>query len=173
MAGKYQVEQISLVQYMLGMKKLILITTIICLPLTAHAWMAKVVNVTDGDTIKVYNADLGQIKIRLYGIDTPEKRQPYGKAAGKYLASLIAGATVEIESVTEDRYGRTVGIVWDSEVNVNQQMIQAGYAWVYRKYCDKPFCDYWLELENEAKAGKLGLWLDPNPVPPWEWRRRK
>ncbi len=142
-------------------------------PLTAHSWMAKVVNVTDGDTIKVYNAEQGQVKIRLYGIDTPENAQPYGKAAGKHLASLIAGATVDIETVTTDRYGRTVGIVWDSEVNINQQMVQAGYAWVYQRYCDKPFCEYWLALESEAKTGKIGLWQEPNPTPPWEWRRRK
>src|SRR5210317_295356 len=98
--------------YMLGMKKIFLILLILLWPLTAHAWMAKVVSVTDGDTIKVFNAEQGQVKIRLYGIDTPEKGQPYGKAAGKYLASLIAGATVEVEIVTTDRYGRTVGIIW-------------------------------------------------------------
>lgn len=110
-------------------KTLLSILFILFVPITAQAWTAKVVNVTDGDTIKVYNADLGQVKIRLYGIDTPEKRQPYGKAAGKYLASLIAGATVEVESVTKDRYGRTVGIVWDSETNISRwyKMVMPGY----------------------------------------------
>ena len=77
------------------MKKILLLILLLCWPLTAHAWMAKVVSVTDGDTIKVFNVEYGQVKIRLYGIDTPEKAQPYGKAAGKHLASLIAGATVE------------------------------------------------------------------------------
>ena len=155
------------------MKKIFLTILIICWPLTVHAWMAKVVSVTDGDTIKVYNTEQGQVKIRLYGIDTPEKGQPHGKAAGKHLASLIAGDTVEIESVTTDRYGRTVGIVWDDESNINQQMVQAGYAWVYQRYCDKEFCDFWLVLENEAKTNKIGLWREPSPVPPWEWRKRK
>ncbi|MFC1837249.1 thermonuclease family protein [Thermodesulfobacteriota bacterium] len=136
--------------------------------------MAKVVSVTDGDTIKVYNADQGQVKIRLYGIDSPEKGQPYGKAAGKHLASLIAGATVEVETVTTDRYGRTVGIVFDnSETNISQEMVRSGYAWVYKRYCDKPFCDFWLLLEKEARDDKKGLWQEPNPIPPWEWRRRK
>ena len=153
--------------------KIIITILLICWPLTAHAWMAKVVSVTDGDTIKVYNAEFGQVKIRLYGIDTPEKGQPYGQAAGKYLASLIAGATVDIESVTEDRYGRTVAIVTDAESNVNQEMVRAGYACVYRKYCDRSFCDYWLALENEAQKGKIGLWQETNPVPPWEWRKTK
>jgi micrococcal nuclease len=99
--------------------------------------------------------------------------KPYGKASGKYLASLVAGATVEVETVTTDRYGRTVGIVWDSETNVNQQMVQAGYAWVYKRYCDKPFCDYWFALEKKAKANRLGLWQESNPIPPWEWRKKK
>jgi micrococcal nuclease len=155
------------------MNKILPIVFLLLYPLTAHAWMAKVVSVTDGDTIKVYNAEQGQVKIRFYGIDTPEKAQPYGKAAGKYLASLIAGATVDIETVAKDRYGRTVGIVWDRETNINQEMVRAGYAWVYRKYCDLSFCDFWQELEKEAKADKKGLWQEPNPVPPWEWRRRK
>lgn len=154
-------------------KTLLSILFILFVPITAQAWTAKVVNVTDGDTIKVYNADLGQVKIRLYGIDTPEKRQPYGKAAGKYLASLIAGATVEVESVTKDRYGRTVGIVWDSETNINQQMVQDGYAWVYKRYCDKPFCVEWIALEGKARSSRIGLWQESNPMPPWEWRRRK
>jgi len=106
------------------MKKLLLTFLILFWPLTTHAWIAKVVSVTDGDTIKVFNADQGQVKIRLYGIDTPEKAQPYGKAAGKYLASLVAGATVEVESVTTDRYGRTVGIVFKDETNINQEMVK-------------------------------------------------
>ena len=158
---------------MLGMKKICITIFLICWPLTVHAWMAKVVSVTDGDTIKVFNSEKGQVKIRLFGIDTPEKAQPYGQAAGKFLASLIAGAVVEIESVTKDRYGRTVGIVWDSGTNINQEMVRAGYAWVYRKYCDKSFCDFWLKLEEEARTSKSGLWQEANPIPPWKWRRRK
>ena len=159
--------------YKLVMKKLWIFVLICFWPLSAHAWMAKVVSVTDGDTIKVYNAEQGQVKIRLYGIDTPEKGQPYGKAAGKHLSSLIAGAMVEVETVTTDRYGRTVGIVWDEETNINQEMVRAGYAWVYRRYCDKPFCSEWLLLEDNARSSRIGLWQEPNPVPPWEWRRRK
>jgi micrococcal nuclease len=109
--------------------------------------------------------------IRLYGIDTPEKGQPHGKAAGKHLVSLIAGVAVEVESVTKDRYGRTVSIVSDCETNINQEMVQSGYAWVYCRYCDKLFCEYWIALESEAKTGKLGLWQEPDPIPPWEWRK--
>jgi micrococcal nuclease len=155
------------------MKKILITILLLSWPLTAHAWMAKVVSVTDGDTIKVYNAEQGQVKIRLYGIDTPEKAQPYGKAAGKYLASLIAGATVEVESVTTDRYGRTVGIVWGGKTNINQQMVMTGYAWVYQRYCDRDFCSDWLTFEDKARSSRIGLWQESNPIPPWEWRRRK
>lgn len=88
-----------------NMKRLLIILVILLWLLTAHAWTAKVVSVTDGDTIKVVNTEQLQVKIRLYGIDTPEKGQPYGKAAGRYLASLIAGANVEVETVTTDRHG--------------------------------------------------------------------
>jgi micrococcal nuclease len=127
--------------------------------------VAKVVSVTGGDTIKLFNAEYGQVKIRFYGIDTPEKGQPFGQVTGKYLASLIAGTIVEIETVTEDRYGRTVAIVTNGETNINQEMVTAEYAWIYRRYCDKQFCDYWLSFEREAKRGKLGLWQEPNAVP--------
>ena len=154
-------------------KILLLIVIVLCWPLTAHAWMAKVISVTDGDTIKVYSKEQGQVKIRLFGIDSPEKRQPYGRAAKKYLASIITGARVEIGPVTIDSNGRTVAIVWGSAANFNLKMVQAGYAWVYRRYCDKPFCDEWITIEAKARAGKSGLWKNPNPVPPWEWRRRK
>ena len=139
----------------------------------ALAWNGKVVSVTDGDTIKVLHPEDGQIKIRLYGIDTPEKGQPFGQAATKHLASLIAGKTVEVESVDKDRYGRIVGIVSFDGNNANEQMVQDGFAWVYRRYCVREFCDEWLRHEAEAMNSKIGLWVEPNPVPPWEWRRRK
>ena len=84
---------------------------------------------------------------------------------------LVAGAIVDIETVTKDRYGRTVGIVNDGERNINQEMVKAGYAQVYRKYCDKPFCESWMMVENEAKINQKGLWEQPDPVPPWEWRK--
>ena len=142
------------------------------MPCPAWAWSGKVIGVADGDTITVLRGKRPQ-KIRLYGIDTPEKGQPYGQTARKYLASLIAGSIVDIETVNTDRYGRTVGIVTDGNRDINQEMVKAGYAWVYRRYCDKPFCEYWISLESEAKADKKGLWQEPDPVPPWEWRRRK
>ena len=155
------------------MKKILVTLIVLLWPLTAFAWSGKVVGVTDGDTIKALHPDQGQVKIRFYGIDTPEKGQAYGRAATKYLASLIAGKTVNIESVTTDRYGRTVGIVTYAEQNINRAMIQAGYAWVYKRYCKRSFCDDWLMLEDSARRAKIGLWQESDPIPPWDWRRRK
>ena len=151
----------------------LLILVFFSVQVNGQTLVGKVVSITDGDTINVYNTDHGQVNIRFYGIDSPEKGQPYGQAAGKYLASLIAGAIVDIESIAEDPYGRTVGIVSDGERNINQEMIKAGYAWVYKWYCNKPFCEYWLALENEARTRKIGLWQEQNPIPPWMWSVRK
>lgn len=141
-------------------------------PVFVWAWSGRVVKVSDGDTITVLKG-VQQVKIRFYGIDAPEKRQAFGKAAKRYLISLVANRNVEIEPVTQDRYGRTVALVFADGTNINQKMVQDGYAWVYRKYCKIAFCSQWLRLERDAREQKLGLWSDPHPVPPWEWRHGK
>ncbi len=135
------------------------------------AWPGQVVSVTDGDTIKVLDPGGRQVKIRLYGIDTPEKKQAFGQAATKHTANMIAGKVVEIEVVDKDRYGRIVGIVLIGGKNVNQELVRDGYAWVYKQYCKKQECREWQALEQAAKASRLGLWLDPAPMAPWDWRR--
>ena len=86
---------------------------------------------------------------------------------------MVAGKQVGIEEVATDRYGRTVGIVNVSELVVNKEIVRSGYAWVYRRYCDQEFCQDWTELERTARVKGLGLWQDKNPVPPWDWRKRK
>lgn len=139
---------------------------------TVLAWYGNVVKVSDGDTITVLRG-FQQVRIRFYGIDAPEKGQAYGKAAKRHLIFLVANRNVEIEPVTQDRYGRTVALVFADDTNINQKMVEDGYAWVYRRYCKKSFCSQWLKLEREARKQKLGLWSDSRPVPPWEWRPGK
>lgn len=139
---------------------------------TSYAWTGKVVGVTDGDSIKVLQ-ERNQVKIRLYGIDTPEKGQAFGNKAKKYTASLVAGKVVDIEPITKDRYGRTVALVRVSWKNVNEEIIRAGYGWVYRKYCKKSFCGDWYKLESKARKSGIGLWADKYATPPWEWRRER
>lgn len=151
---------------------LILVATIL-FSQNSFAWSGKVIGVTDGDTIKVLR-DGKQVKIRLYGIDCPEKRQAFGQKAKQFTADLVAGKMVDVEDLDIDRYGRTVGMVRVGKMNVNEEIVRSGYGWVYRKYCKKhPLYQEWLELENMARIGKKGLWQDPMPVPPWEWRRQE
>lgn len=136
---------------------------------SVYAWSGKVVGISDGDTIKILRNRV-QVKIRLYGIDTPDKAQVFGNKAKRFTASLVAGKAVNVESVTKDRYGRTVAIVWVPGKNVNEEIVRAGYAWVYQKYCKKSFCNDWYGLESTARSNHWGLWADENATPPWEWR---
>lgn len=128
----------------------------------------KVVSVTDGDTITVL-VDREQVKVRLDGIDAPERRQAYGNAAREKLAGLVFGKTVTVKTHGKDRYGRTIGTVIAGERSVNLQMVEAGLAWHYVEYSKD------VELaraEREARAAKRGLWADTAPVAPWEFRKK-
>ena len=139
---------------------------------TAFAFTGKVVGVADGDTIKVRTAG-GDIKIRLYGIDTPEKKQAFGNKAKKLTNALVRGRRVTVKGIDRDRYGRLVAMVWVDDVLLNEALIRNGYAWVYRKYCKAAFCSTWIRYEQEAKRAKRGMWRDPHIVPPWKWRHAK
>ncbi|OGQ95518.1 MAG: hypothetical protein A2521_07605 [Deltaproteobacteria bacterium RIFOXYD12_FULL_57_12] len=140
------------------------------LPAPAHAWPAMVVDVADGDTITVLHNNR-RIRIRLYGIDCPERDQAYGQNARQYMAGLAAGKTVEIDPLDTDDYGRTVALVSLGSLCLNEQMIKAGYAWVPRHHCRQPpRCAAWRDLAHRARTNTIGLWHDANPVPPWAWR---
>lgn len=141
------------------------------LPAISQTITGKVVGISDGDTITILDAGKKQHKIRLYGIDCPESGQAFGQAAKKHTAALVARKTVIVESFDTDKYGRTVGVVMVDGNNVNQDLIAAGYAWQYRKYCKESFCSDWLQAEERARSARAGLWSDPDPVPPWDWRK--
>lgn len=130
----------------------------------------RVVGVVDGDTVKVLTADNTQLRVRLYGIDAPESRQPYGQAAKQHLSGLIFGRDVGLTITGVDLYGRSIGIIILDGTDINLEMIRAGMAWCYRRYCDNP---KYIEAEKTAKATKIGLWREPDPVPPWQWRKKK
>ena len=137
----------------------------------AFSWDAKVVGVSDGDTITVLSADKKQIKIRLYGIDCPEKHQAFGQKTKKFTSDMVFGKSVEIKPVSTDRYGRTVAwvsLIGHKGPTLNEELLQAGLAWHYKKYSN----DHTLSIyEQYAKGEKIGLWSDPNPIPPWDFRR--
>ena len=130
----------------------------------------KVVDIADGDTITVLQ-DKTQYKIRLYGIDCPESGQDFGTRAKQFVSDLIFNIEVKVIVHDTDRYGRNVGQVFYNDLDVNQAMVQAGYAWVYPQYCKKAFCGTWKGLEQAAREKGIGLWSHPGPVPPWEFRR--
>ena len=129
------------------------------------ALSGKVVSIHDGDTITVLSGK-EQTKVRLYGIDAPEKKQDYGQRSKQFLASLIAGQIVEVEPKGKDRYKRTLGIVHYKGQDINAQMVLNGYAWAYVKYSK-----IYVDQEKTARKNKLGLWQSSDPTPPWEWRK--
>lgn len=146
--------------------------------------LGRVVAVTDGDTIKVLDANSTLHKVRLVGIDAPEKSQAFGGASRNNLELMVAGQQVIVRSVKYDKYGRILGSVWvqprdcsscEKALYVNHAQILAGMAWWYRYYADEQSEEdrgRFESAEREAIARQRGLWADTNPVPPWVWRRR-
>lgn len=131
----------------------------------------RVVGVSDGDTLTVLDASNTQFKIRLAAIDAPEKSQLFGERGKQKLSEICYGKNASVRVVSADRYGRSVGDVDCAGINANQQMIQSGLAWVYRKY-DKGHAHLYA-FEEDARNARLGLWADSNPVAPWDWRKAK
>ena len=154
-------------------KAVTVLAVVLCfhvLPTFAADFTGKVVGVIDGDTIEVLHNRQAE-RIRLYGIDCPEKRQAFGTKAKQFTSQLVFGKTVTVRVNDRDKYGRTIGevILLDGR-NLNQELVRTGLAWWYRKYAPG---DAALErLETEAREAQRGLWADPNPIPPWEWRHR-
>ena len=136
---------------------------------TAENLVGKVVAITDGDTVKIL-VDKTQHKIRLEGIDTPERKQPYGTKAKQHLSGLIFGKTVTAKVLNKDRYGRLVADIVLDGTSINLQMVVDGFAWRYPQY-DKD--GTYTAAEQEARKAGSGLWADSEPVPPWQWRRQK
>ena len=115
-----------------------------------------VVGVIDGDSITVLH-DRRQELIRLWGIDCPEKHQDLGTKPKHVTSSLVFAKIVEVEPVTVDRYGRTVAFVRAGNMMVNPEMIRQWLPWVFTRYCDRPICEGWKTLEEEARKAKRGL----------------
>jgi endonuclease YncB( thermonuclease family) len=153
-------------------KTFILGLVVILLPSFSWAFSGKVVGVADGDTITVLR-DKEQVRIRLYGIDCPEKGQAFGKRAKQFTSKMVYGKVVEVKVMDTDRYGRTVALVAVNKQILNEELLKAGYAWVYYQYCHEMICHAWADYQFAAKLDKRGLWHDPNSIPPWEFRRKK
>lgn len=158
-------------------KYLLILLTIGCSSLThASTLVGHVVGVTDGDTITVLDATKTQYKIRLAGIDAPEKKQPFGNVSKKSLSDLVFDKVVSIQYDKEDRYGRIVGKVMINGADVNLEQVKRGLAWWYKKYQKEQSVqdrlDY-LHAQESAEASGVGLWVDNDAVAPWDFRKSK
>ena len=155
------------------MKSTLLTLVLLLLALPAHAFPALCIGVSDGDTITVLAAENQQIKIRLYGIDSPESGQPHGRKAKQNMSALVFGKDVEVTTVGQKHYGRMIARVSVGGLDVCEEQLRAGYAWVFPRYCKLKICRGWEVIEAEARAARRGLWQDKEPVQPWEWRKEK
>jgi len=134
-----------------------------------------VVGVADGDTITVLDQQKNTYKIRLQGIDAPEKKQAFGEKSKQSLHDLVHGKQVRIEYDKEDKYGRIVGKITLDDLDICLQQLMLGMAWHYKKYQnEQSVADrvVYNDAELKSKSLKLGLWADETPTPPWEFRKK-
>ena len=137
----------------------------------AFAFTGPVISVQDGDTIEVLHNHRAE-RIRLHGIDCPEKGQAYGKRAKQVTSTLVFGKEVTLQTFGKDKYKRTIAdVLLPDGTNVNHELVKEGWCWWYRKYA--PGNTVLARLETTAREAQKGLWVDPQPVPPWVWRKKK
>ncbi len=131
-----------------------------------------VIRILDGDTVEIMGKGRKSYKVRLSGLDAPEKKQPYGKKSQQALAKLAFKKIVCVKGVKRDCYGRTIARLYVGNQDINAAMIEQGAAWVYRPYARGSTFTSFYKAETMAKNNKIGLWALNKPIPPWEWRRK-
>ena len=150
---------------------LILIFVSISFVCSAQRFTVKVVSISDGDTFTAINKDNLQLKIRVFGIDAPEKKQAYGSKSKEFLSSLIFGKNISIDVQSKDGYGRYLAYVYSPEgKDVSLLMIHEGMAWHFTKYDNN---EVYEAAQAGAKKARRGLWADPSPIAPWDFRSNK
>ncbi len=130
---------------------------------------ATCVGVDDGDSLRVILGTTER-RVRLHGIDSPEKGQPFADEAKRRTSDLVLGRRITLRVEDTDRYGRLVARVWVGDVDVNRELVASGLAWHYRRYSDDPAL---AEAERRAREGRRGLWSLEQPEAPWDYRRRR
>jgi endonuclease YncB( thermonuclease family) len=143
-------------------------------PARAERWHGTVVGVADGDTLTLLDASKTQHRIRLDGIDAPERTQAYGQRSRQSLASLAHGRAAVADCPKTDRYGRAVCRVTVNGVDVGLEQVRRGLAWHYVRYAHEQTPDARAEYsraEQQARSDRSGLWSAPSPTPPWDYRR--
>ncbi len=143
-------------------------------PVKGDVLEGKAVHIPDGDTFDLLTDEKKKFRVRMSGIDAPEKAQDYGQVSKEGLGSLLEGSRLKVVVRDVDRYGRSVCDVYTLKASgedwVNLQMVQNGWAWHYKQYSKDPQL---AAAEQTARAEKKGLWIQPAPTPPWEFRASK
>lgn len=140
---------------------------------SAERLVGTVVGIADGDTVTVLDSTRTQHKVRLAGIDAPEKRQPFGNRSRQTLANLVFRRQVTVEWNKKDRYRRVVGVVRVGDADAGLKLVRAGMAWHYTAYArEQSSRDRVLygQAQDDARSSRRGLWADAEPQPPWEFR---
>ena len=152
---------------------IIMVVCVLCacvVAVPAMAWQGRVTRVLDGDSLLIRGKDRVH-EIRLYGIDAPEYKQPFGRAARGMARKLLLRREVEVIGVDVDRYGREVALVYHGNTLVNRELVRAGAAWLYPRYCrKKELCRAMRADQDQARRERLGLWAGSNPLAPWKWK---
>ncbi len=155
---------------------LAIVLSLLAVTASADTLTGRVVGIADGDTLTLLDATNTQHKIRLAGIDSPEKGQPFGQVCKQNLSDLAYDRVAAVESSKLDRYGRVIGKVLVNGKDVNLGQVRRGCGWHYKKYQNEQILDDRLSYnaaEESARAGKVGLWTDHEPMPPWAWRKAR
>ena len=153
----------------------VLAAALVAAPVHAREFDGRVVGIQDGDTVTVLDSGKQQHRIRIAGIDAPEKAQAFGEAAKENLARLAFGKQADIRCSKRDRYGREVCNVYVGARDVGLEQVRSGHAWWFREYArEQPPAErrVYETAESEARGARRGLWHDASPTPPWDWRRQ-
>ena len=160
--------------YLIAMMTAAAVLVLLSTDAAAYDLNGRVIAVSDGDTVKLLTADNQTYKIRLAGIDAPEKKQAFGSESKKALSNCAEGKAATIDGNKKDRYGRIVGKVIVAGVDCNLRQIQLGMAWHYKKYekeQDVEDRSRYAHEEYLAQKSRIGLWTDTAVLAPWDYRK--
>jgi len=150
------------------MRAVLLLAVLALAPGTAFAdFTGRVAKIADGDTLTV-RVNKKHVRVRLDGIDAPEHNQAFGKQSRRSLAQLCAAQEARVVARGTDPYGNILGVVTCAGVEANSEQVRRGMAWAYKRYV--PMGSALYEVETYARLRRIGLWADPHPVAPWDWR---
>lgn len=149
------------------MRFMLALFLIVTLNVRAENFEAKVLVVMDGDTVFVQSGPF-KAKLRLVNIDAPEKDQPFGQQSQESLQSLIGGKVIQVESKASDKFGRTIALIRSGGINVNEEQVRRGMAWAYSRSREGKI---YARLQSEAQLARRGLWQQPDPQQPSQWRK--